>query len=134
MIYLCFFFCFKQKTAYEMRISDWSSDVCSSDLLVDQEVRCGRIRRDGRLATARVLVLRQCVGIAPALERQRIVAAVIEFEDLANEAHVVAPVVSESHAALEAPRAIFKERDAAGTTAARSEKRRAGKKWGRKGK
>src|SRR3546814_4651859 len=29
--YLCFFF-FKQKTAYEMRISDWSSDVCSSDL------------------------------------------------------------------------------------------------------
>src|SRR3546814_9767770 len=29
---LCFFFCFKQKTAYEMRISDWSSDVCSSDL------------------------------------------------------------------------------------------------------
>src|SRR3546814_8827337 len=26
------FFCFKKKTAYEMRISDWSSDVCSSDL------------------------------------------------------------------------------------------------------
>src|SRR3546814_10365063 len=29
--FVCFFF-FKQKTAYEMRISDWSSDVCSSDL------------------------------------------------------------------------------------------------------
>src|SRR3546814_8734189 len=29
---MCIFF-FKQKTAYEMRISDWSSDVCSSDLL-----------------------------------------------------------------------------------------------------
>src|SRR3546814_13585444 len=29
-----FFFFFKQKTAYEMRISDWSSDVCSSDLQV----------------------------------------------------------------------------------------------------
>src|SRR3546814_13378611 len=28
----CFFFLFRQKTAYEMRISDWSSDVCSSDL------------------------------------------------------------------------------------------------------
>src|SRR3546814_2826807 len=28
----CGFFFFKQKTAYEMRISDWSSDVCSSDL------------------------------------------------------------------------------------------------------
>src|SRR3546814_4722965 len=32
-IVFCFFF-FKQKTAYEMRISDWSSDVCSSDLVV----------------------------------------------------------------------------------------------------
>src|SRR3546814_4362106 len=31
---ICFFFFFKQKTAYEMRISDWSSDVCSSDLVV----------------------------------------------------------------------------------------------------
>src|SRR3546814_2162703 len=30
---MCYFFFFKQKTAYEMRISDWSSDVCSSDLL-----------------------------------------------------------------------------------------------------
>src|SRR3546814_3069167 len=31
-----FFFFFKQETAYEMRISDWSSDVCSSDLDVDE--------------------------------------------------------------------------------------------------
>src|SRR3546814_13534841 len=30
---MCFIFFFKQKTAYEMRISDWSSDVCSSDLI-----------------------------------------------------------------------------------------------------
>src|SRR3546814_8520430 len=30
---ISYFFFFKQKTAYEMRISDWSSDVCSSDLL-----------------------------------------------------------------------------------------------------
>src|SRR3546814_5849866 len=34
----CLFFFFKQKTAYEMRVSDWSSDVCSSDL-VDLGVR-----------------------------------------------------------------------------------------------
>src|SRR3546814_3031356 len=34
LLCVCFFFFFKQKTAYEMRISDWSSDVCSSDLLV----------------------------------------------------------------------------------------------------
>src|SRR3546814_4250442 len=31
---MCFVFFFKQKTAYELRISDWSSDVCSSDLLL----------------------------------------------------------------------------------------------------
>src|SRR3546814_10551773 len=32
ILFLIIFFFFKQKTAYEMRISDWSSDVCSSDL------------------------------------------------------------------------------------------------------
>src|SRR3546814_1063740 len=36
---LLFIFFFKQKTAYEMRISDWSSDVCSSDL-VDVDALC----------------------------------------------------------------------------------------------
>src|SRR3546814_10371253 len=52
-LYTCYsvfqlFFFFKQKTAYEMRISDWSSDVCSSDLC-----RCTRAmskrRGSGRL-------------------------------------------------------------------------------------
>src|SRR3546814_12553023 len=39
-VYLVFiFFFFKQKTAYEMRISDWSSDVCSSDLPGDRPDR-----------------------------------------------------------------------------------------------
>src|SRR3546814_16883204 len=33
------FFFFKQKTAYEMRISDWSSDVCSSDLLSEETLK-----------------------------------------------------------------------------------------------
>src|SRR3546814_7825955 len=32
-----FIFFFKQKTAYEMRISDWSSDVCSSDLIASDD-------------------------------------------------------------------------------------------------
>src|SRR3546814_5372718 len=35
--YFVLFFFFKQQTAYEMRIIDWSSDVCSSDLLYDSE-------------------------------------------------------------------------------------------------
>src|SRR3546814_4772382 len=38
-------FFFKQKTAYEMRISDWSSDVCSSDLPVELEARQALARR-----------------------------------------------------------------------------------------
>src|SRR3546814_14105575 len=36
-----FFFFFKQKTAYEMRISDWSSDVCSSDLVIAFVIAAG---------------------------------------------------------------------------------------------
>src|SRR3546814_12256939 len=40
------FFFFKQKTSYEMRISDWSSDVCSSDLRTDW-------RADGRAGAGR---------------------------------------------------------------------------------
>src|SRR3546814_17088683 len=39
------FFCFKQKTAYEMRISDWSSDVCFSDLL-DVDIRIVKFSDD----------------------------------------------------------------------------------------
>src|SRR3546814_20310310 len=35
-VFILVFFFFKQKTAYEMRISDWSSDVCSSDLAIPQ--------------------------------------------------------------------------------------------------
>src|SRR3546814_20357131 len=50
------FFCFKQKTAYEMRISDWSSDVCSSDLL-HRPNRCaavaGHVDRRDHLDLAR---------------------------------------------------------------------------------
>src|SRR3546814_5454714 len=40
-MFCCFFFFFKQKTAYEMRISDWSSDVCSSDLSPELREICG---------------------------------------------------------------------------------------------
>src|SRR3546814_6881352 len=46
--FVLFFFFFKQKTAYEMRISDWSSDVCSSDLVLpigDRRQRMGDARR-----------------------------------------------------------------------------------------
>src|SRR3546814_5506951 len=44
------FFFFKQKTAYEMRISDWSSDVCSSDLTVLQGGTAVVAKRLGNVA------------------------------------------------------------------------------------
>src|SRR3546814_5167407 len=55
LLYCCldfgvFFFFFKQKTAYEMRISDWSSDVCSSDLATGSlgfaDFRAGAVLQD----------------------------------------------------------------------------------------
>src|SRR3546814_16132016 len=42
-----FFFFFKQKTAYEMRISDWSSDVCSSDLLLPDAIAEPMMKKAG---------------------------------------------------------------------------------------
>src|SRR3546814_9500031 len=41
VFFVFYFFFFKQKTAYDMRISDWSSDVCSSDLQVAACLRAG---------------------------------------------------------------------------------------------
>src|SRR3546814_18430035 len=53
---LVYFFFFKQKTAYDMRISDWSSDVCSSDLL----------HRAGRLYNCAVVISRgRILGVVP---------------------------------------------------------------------
>src|SRR3546814_10984989 len=46
MLFIVVCFLFKQKTAYELRISDWSSDVCSSDLSIHHQLllqhRCGQ--------------------------------------------------------------------------------------------
>src|SRR3546814_2129486 len=59
----CFFF-FKQKTAYEMRISDWSSDVCSSDLVARGAARLA-LHGGGGLALAllgRLLVVLALAG------------------------------------------------------------------------
>src|SRR3546814_11847917 len=62
LVAVCFsFFFFKQKTAYEMRISDWSSDVCSSDLTARQ------CHRDHRIATA--ARTRRCAAAVPLAPR-----------------------------------------------------------------
>src|SRR3546814_6308256 len=62
------FFFVKQKTAYEVRISDWSSDVCSSDLLVEQwfdvAIRFGEIP-DSRLTARTIAFNRRLLCAAP---------------------------------------------------------------------
>src|SRR3546814_14553206 len=97
------FFVFKQKTAYEMRISDWSSDVCSSDLIVEEEghlelVALDRLRAvGGRLA----VVAEELDAIGPLrhLHREMDVAALGPAIDLAaaGEHAVVAEVERRIH-------------------------------------
>src|SRR3546814_4930054 len=67
----CFFF-IKQNTAYERRISDWSSDVCSSDL---QKLRPGLRRRVEAGLLQHLLVVEQLFGIQD--PRQAVAAALI---------------------------------------------------------
>src|SRR3546814_11458225 len=70
MCVLLFFF-FKQKTAYEMRISDWSSDVCSSDLFFaaisarfTQHLDCGRDIAQAEIETLRRDRMQRLRGVA----------------------------------------------------------------------
>src|SRR3546814_2400940 len=64
----CLVFFFKQKTAYEMRISDWSSDVCSSDLAEFDEV----VLRDE--AAHFEILIREFGGRVGVLDHRRLVA------------------------------------------------------------
>src|SRR3546814_1500494 len=52
-------FFFKQKTAYEMRISDWSSDVCSSDLITVVEITCRFALDDCETADQALAIVRR---------------------------------------------------------------------------
>src|SRR3546814_6900153 len=70
-VLLFVFFFFKQKTAYEMRISDWSSDVCSSDLVLRKGDRLEAVARHVTLQPAerRIEAGREAVkGLGPRLE------------------------------------------------------------------
>src|SRR3546814_8497739 len=51
------FFFFKQKTAYEVRISDWSSDVCSSDLMSQTALRIGIVLVGARITAEQLVEL-----------------------------------------------------------------------------
>src|SRR3546814_9173083 len=88
---MCFFL-FKQKTAYEMRISDWSSDVCSSDLKTHHRVRSRQIALADQVEE-RILLPLLC-GKAPILVGRRIRAALHRF------AAVLQKMLPQGHAIL----------------------------------
>src|SRR3546814_6396265 len=71
----CLFF-FKQKTAYEMRISDWSSDVCSSDLDMERRDghRFGGVDTDGLPILVAVVVFEPVLEPRPRLQEEVLVS------------------------------------------------------------
>src|SRR3546814_6075855 len=86
-----FFFFFKQKTAYEMRISDWSSDVCSSDLDRSEAERRHRLQFLRRAAgndhlSARTLQLQRDLASDP-------VAAAGDQHELSTKFHTTPPKI-----------------------------------------
>src|SRR3546814_2534320 len=70
------FFCFlfKQKTAYDMRISDWSSDVCSSDLALWRNVRHQQESSENTLKRALLQSMPGHSGYDPGTARRRLSA------------------------------------------------------------
>src|SRR3546814_20346077 len=106
-----FFFFFKQKTAYEMRISDWSSDVCSSDLRLLAQSRlfrhgAARLRialRHQRIAAGQLVAF-------PILFRRQAVSGQMALQGL------VGPAVDQAEDAI-----------GRGEAPARSDERRVGK-------
>src|SRR3546814_2024213 len=83
---LFFVFFFKQETAYELRISDWSSDVCSSDLTFDN---IGEVLGRDR-------------GAVQALERDalHLVALIGQFEADADAAEIIAQLTAKGCSGL----------------------------------
>src|SRR3546814_4346095 len=94
MVCIVVFF-FKQKTAYEMRISDWSSDVCSSDLIQRTGIGLGYLALQHRLVEAlphRVIGLPR--GIHVALEDHELILNVRHADHRSEERRVGKECVS----------------------------------------
>src|SRR3546814_18808002 len=92
VILFCFFF-FKQKTAYEMRISDWSSDVCSSDLTDPDRVDEVFLDRAVAKASERLAVLggEEPLDDAPLVEPQAVRKLVAALGDIYDTVVIAMP-------------------------------------------
>src|SRR3546814_6573767 len=61
-MWVCCFVFFKQKTAYEMRISDWSSDVCSSDLRLPETMDSALEEKSGYMKRSSIVAFAEAAG------------------------------------------------------------------------
>src|SRR3546814_3705007 len=97
-----FFFLFKQKTAYEMRISDWSSDVCSSDLRdhVGGEGDGFGVKIAARERLVRIGEDQRIVRHAIGLDRQRRAGLAQQIEHGAHHLRLTAEAIGILHAQI----------------------------------
>src|SRR3546814_16343982 len=124
--FICLFFFFKQKTAYEMRISDWSSDVCSSDLTGTTLARVGGFRSEERERLARrdavndyCIAPRDCAARSPRGPDHRL-------QDLNRTVLLAARSLDSRTRKLFAQ---YRRREGLFCQPRRSEERRVGKEW-----
>src|SRR3546814_6881389 len=106
------FFFFKQKTAYEMRISDWSSDVCSSDLVALTGERLEELKRGASMAktcglAVEVLSPQDIAGMYPLLNLDSVTGGVFLPKDgqadPAHPTHALAKAARQNGPAIVAP-------------------------------
>src|SRR3546814_9404942 len=104
IVFVCVIFFCKQKTAYELRISDWSSDVCSSDLV---NVNAVQIIDADNVEFAKTFdnigeVLGRDRGAVQALERDalHLVALIGQFEADADAAEIIAQLTAKGCSGL----------------------------------
>src|SRR3546814_15214498 len=126
-------FCFKQKRAYEMRMSDWSSDVCSSDLAFEEGRLAGTVRADQTAQFALAQLEIHMVDGRHAAEPHGQVAGL--EDDVTPGCHAPSPAAAAPPAPAPAAAAAICGRSgrpasANAPSAPRPEERRVGTEWG----
>src|SRR3546814_9163818 len=105
-ICVCCFFFFKQKTAYEMRISDWSSDVCSSDLPGERRMAEHGGRHAGIVDRARIVPEQRIGKGMPLPDRHR-----RQLHPVGDVAHRIDALATGAAIVIDLDRALVAEFD-----------------------
>src|SRR3546814_17081999 len=131
---VCCFFFFKQKTAYELRISDWSSDVCSSDLFDQISELVMALKDFSRVDRSRTELFNVNEGVETALKIcQNQFKGRLEVEkDFAEVDSILCAPSQLNKGFVNILKHAGKAIESAGTITMRSEERRGGKEGVRK--